>query len=69
MLPWVEDHVSMEVDPSIGAAIGPYLTMTGLPSALDAVEPLARAVYETGWRPRPATGPNRAELAELVATA
>ena len=58
-----------EVDPSIGAATGPYLTMTGLPSTLDAVEPLARAVYETGWRPRPAAGPSRAELAELVATA
>lgn len=37
-------------DPSIGPAIVPYITMQGLPSSLDAVEPLARSVFETGWR-------------------
>ena len=48
-----------EVDPEIGPAIGPYATMQVGPSALDAVEPRARAVYESGWRPAPAPGPTR----------
>lgn len=55
-------------DPRIGAAIGPYMMMTDLPSCLDEVEPLARAVYRTGWRPPYADGPDRAQLAELVRT-
>jgi 2-polyprenyl-6-methoxyphenol hydroxylase-like FAD-dependent oxidoreductase len=56
-------------DPRIGAQLGPYLVMTGLPSSLDGVEPLARAVYESGWRPPSAPGPSRAELADIVAVA
>ena len=55
-----------EVDPAISAAVMPYLTMTGLPSCLDPVEPLARAVYATGWRPAPSPGPTRAELVRLI---
>jgi 2-polyprenyl-6-methoxyphenol hydroxylase-like FAD-dependent oxidoreductase len=54
------------VDPTIGAAIGPYLGMEAGPDSLDAVEPRARAVYESGWRPTPSPGPNRRELVELV---
>jgi 2-polyprenyl-6-methoxyphenol hydroxylase-like FAD-dependent oxidoreductase len=52
--------------PAIGPAIGPYASMQALPSCLDEVEPLARAVYATGWRPPTAPGPSRGELAELV---
>jgi 2-polyprenyl-6-methoxyphenol hydroxylase-like FAD-dependent oxidoreductase len=58
-----------EQDPAIGPATGGYLSMMELPSCLDPVEPLAGAVYESGWR-RPFTpGPGRAELRELVAAA
>ncbi len=58
-----------EVDPEITPAIGPYAAMQAGPSSLDAVEPRARAVYETGWRPAPAPGPTRAELVDVVAAA
>lgn len=57
------------VDPRIATAIGPYLTMNALPSHLDPVEPLARDVYRTGWRPPYAPGPDRGELAGIVAAA
>lgn len=56
-------------DPSIGEAIGPYVSMQALPSALAAVEEKARAVYRTGWRPQPDPGPTHDELADLVAAA
>lgn len=56
-------------DRSIAPAIGPYVAMTGLPSCLDAVEPRAKAVYRTGWRPRLSDGPGRAELAGIAARA
>jgi 2-polyprenyl-6-methoxyphenol hydroxylase-like FAD-dependent oxidoreductase len=55
-----------EVDRGIGAALGPYLDMSGGPAALDAVEPRARAVYESGWRPTSPPGPDRDELAAIV---
>jgi 2-polyprenyl-6-methoxyphenol hydroxylase-like FAD-dependent oxidoreductase len=55
-----------EADPSIGAEIGPYLSMRAGPESLDAVEPRAREVYRSGWRPRRAEGPTRDELAELI---
>ena len=55
-----------EADPEIGPAIGPYLAMLAGPSSLDAVEPRAREVYRGGWRPTPAEGPDRAELARVV---
>lgn len=53
-------------DPVIGAVIGPYAAMTAGPDCLDAVEPRARAVYASGWRPAPDPGPSRRELVELV---
>ena len=53
-------------DPAIEASGGPYLAMTALPASLDPVEPAARAVYETGWRPPPDPGPSKDELAEIV---
>ena len=55
-----------EADPSIRGAIGGYLGMTALPSSLDVVEPRARALYASGWRPRLAPGPSRNELADIV---
>jgi 2-polyprenyl-6-methoxyphenol hydroxylase-like FAD-dependent oxidoreductase len=57
------------VDPAISQGIGGYLSMLELPSSLDPVEPLARAVYESGWRPPLDPGPTRAELREIVASA
>jgi hypothetical protein len=58
-----------EVDPEIGHASQPYLAMRALPSCLDPVEPLARAVYESGWRPPYSPGPTRDELVEIVQSA
>ena len=58
-----------EADPSIRTVIGGYLSMTELPSSLRAAEPRARALYASGWRPRPAPGPSRGELAEIVRAA
>ncbi|GAA4984179.1 hypothetical protein WHI96_10705 [Pseudonocardia tropica] len=55
-----------EVDGRIGAALGPYLAMLAGPASLDTVEPLAHAVYAGGWRPAPAAGPTREELATLL---
>lgn len=54
------------VDERIGPAVGPYMGMQDLPSVLDPVEPLARVVYQSGWRPALTAGPNRRELAEIV---
>ena len=55
-----------EADPSIRAVIGGYLSMTELPASLRAAESRARAVYANGWRPRPAPGPSRDELGDIV---
>ena len=54
------------MDPEIAPALGPYLAMTAGPSSLEAVEPRARAVYASGWRPGFDPGPSRRELVELV---
>ena len=54
------------VDPEIASAIAPYLTMSGGPSSLDAVEPRARAVYQSGWRPTFTPGPTGEELRSIV---
>ena len=58
-----------ERDPRIGPATGGYISMLRLPSCLDPVEPLARAVYESGWRPAFPPGPTRDELRDVVASA
>jgi 2-polyprenyl-6-methoxyphenol hydroxylase-like FAD-dependent oxidoreductase len=58
-----------EQDPRIGPATGGYVSMLRLPSCLDPVEPLARAVYASGWRPAFTPGPTRAELRDIVAAA
>ena len=56
-------------DPRINEYAGPYFAMTELPSCLRPAEPLARAVYETGWRAPYATGPSRDQLVEVIAAA
>jgi 2-polyprenyl-6-methoxyphenol hydroxylase-like FAD-dependent oxidoreductase len=56
-------------EPGIGPATGGYLSMLQLPSCLEPVEPLARAVYQSGWRPDLTPGPTRAELRGVVAAA
>ena len=53
-------------DPRIGAAIGGYLAMVAPPASLDPVEPLARTVYESGWRRAYSPGPTRDDLVRLV---
>jgi 2-polyprenyl-6-methoxyphenol hydroxylase-like FAD-dependent oxidoreductase len=58
-----------QVDPRIARAGAGYLGMVELPSSLDPVEPLARAVYESGWRPPHSPGPSRDELVDLVLAA
>lgn len=55
-----------EIDPTIGRGAGPYLNMTGGPDVIRGLEPLARAVYETGWRPPLADGPARSDITEMI---
>jgi 2-polyprenyl-6-methoxyphenol hydroxylase-like FAD-dependent oxidoreductase len=55
-----------QADPSILGACSGYLSMTALPASLRAVEPRARALYSAGWRPAPAPGPTRDELADII---
>ncbi|MFN8194312.1 MAG: FAD-dependent monooxygenase [Nocardioidaceae bacterium] len=58
--------VAAEVDPRIAGIAGPFFAMEALPAVLAEAEPLARAVYATGWRrPLPA-GPTRDELVDVV---
>lgn len=59
-------HWAAEVDPSMMRVVGPYLGMEALPESLRAVEPRAREIYATGWRPAVPAGPTRDELAQLV---
>jgi 2-polyprenyl-6-methoxyphenol hydroxylase-like FAD-dependent oxidoreductase len=56
-------------DPRINAMLSGYFGMFALPASLDPAEPLARAVYESGWRPPYSPGPSRDELVEVVADA
>ncbi|UMG91405.1 hypothetical protein [Nocardioides sp. TF02-7] len=55
-----------QADPAIGEYAGPYFAMAALPSCLQPAEPLARAVYETGWRAPYAPGPTRDQLVEVI---
>jgi 2-polyprenyl-6-methoxyphenol hydroxylase-like FAD-dependent oxidoreductase len=54
------------VDPEMIKVVGPYLAMLALPASLAAVEPRAREIYASGWRPPVPDGPTRDELAALV---
>jgi 2-polyprenyl-6-methoxyphenol hydroxylase-like FAD-dependent oxidoreductase len=55
-----------QADPRINEYAAPYFAMTGLPSCVRPAEPLARAVYESGWRAPYAPGPSRDELVEVI---
>lgn len=54
------------VDSRINDYAGPYFAMSALPSCLAPAEPLARAVYETGWRAPYSAGPSRDQLVEVI---
>jgi 2-polyprenyl-6-methoxyphenol hydroxylase-like FAD-dependent oxidoreductase len=58
-----------EADPSLMSVVGPYLAMDAMPASLAAIEPRARAIYASGWRPSVPSGPSRDELAALVGAA
>jgi 2-polyprenyl-6-methoxyphenol hydroxylase-like FAD-dependent oxidoreductase len=69
--PLTSDRIcdAAQVDTRIAPYAGAYQAMTALPSVLAPAEPLARAVYRTGWRAPYADGPTRDELVEVVAAA
>jgi len=60
---------AVEADPRIGQHAGGYFAMTPLPETLRPAEPLARAVYQNGWRPTYAPGPTRDELVDVIRVA
>ena len=57
---------AVEADPRIGPYAAGYFAMTALPETLRPAEPLARAVYQDGWRPAYAPGPTRDELVDVI---
>ncbi len=54
------------MDDRISPYVGGYLAMTELPATLAPAQPLARAVYQSGWRPSFSEGPSRDELVETI---
>ena len=56
-------------DPAIAGMAGGYLAMQQGPAVLDRAQPLARAVYASGWRRPWSAGPTRDELVELIRAA
>ena len=60
---------AVQEEPRIAPYAAGYFTMTALPSVLAPAEPLARAVYERGWRPPLLEGPSRDDLVALIAPA
>lgn len=57
---------AVPAEPRIAPYAAGYFMMTGLPATLQPAEPLARAVYERGWRPPLAEGPDRDELVDII---
>jgi 2-polyprenyl-6-methoxyphenol hydroxylase-like FAD-dependent oxidoreductase len=57
-----------EGDARLRAVVAPFARMDALPASLDSVEPLARELYRSGWRPSVPDGPTRDELAEVCAS-
>ena len=57
---------AVEADPRIGPYAAGYFAMTALPETLRPAEPLARAVYQDGWRPAYSPGPTRDELVGVI---
>ncbi len=57
---------AVEADPRIGPYAAGYFAMTALPQTLGPAEHLARAAYQSGWRPAYAPGPTRDELVDVI---
>jgi 2-polyprenyl-6-methoxyphenol hydroxylase-like FAD-dependent oxidoreductase len=55
-----------QADNRIATYLGGYLEMSALAASLAPAEPLARAVYNSGWRQPYSDGPTRDELVELL---
>ena len=70
-IPLTSDLIAaaVDADPRIGQHAGGYFEMTALPQTLRPAEPLARAVYQSGWRPAYAPGPTRDELVDVIRAA
>ena len=70
-IPLTSDLIAaaVDADPRIGQHAGGYFAMTALPRTLRPAEPLARAVYASGWRPAYAPGPTRDELVDVIRAA
>jgi 2-polyprenyl-6-methoxyphenol hydroxylase-like FAD-dependent oxidoreductase len=66
--PLTSGHIvaAVQADPSLMRVVGPYLGMQALPGSLAEIEPQARAIYASGWRPLVPAGPTRDELVELI---
>ncbi|MEV3905709.1 FAD-dependent oxidoreductase [Mycobacterium sp. NPDC050551] len=54
-----------DADPRLRDVVAPYQSMRALPATLTRVEPRAREIFASGWRPDVPDGPTRTELAEL----
>ena len=67
-IPLPSDRIlaAAQIDPNIGRGAAGYLAMTSGPGVLRQLEPLARTVYRSGWRPRLAEGPTRAEITATI---
>ena len=67
-MPLTSDLIAAAVgaDPRIGQYAEGYFAMTALPETLRPAEPLARVVYQNGWRPTYAPGPTRDELVDVI---
>jgi hypothetical protein len=57
---------AVKAEPRIGLYTSGYFARTALPPTLQAAEPLARRVDETGWRTSCAEGPTRDELVKVI---
>jgi 2-polyprenyl-6-methoxyphenol hydroxylase-like FAD-dependent oxidoreductase len=70
-IPLTSDLIAaaVEAEPRIGQYAGGYFAMAALPQTLRPAEPLARAVYQDGWRPAYAPGPTRDELVDVIRAA
>jgi 2-polyprenyl-6-methoxyphenol hydroxylase-like FAD-dependent oxidoreductase len=66
--PLTSGHIvdAVLADPAMMRVVGPYLSMNALPATLAEVEPRAREIFASGWRPPTPPGPARDDLAELV---
>jgi 2-polyprenyl-6-methoxyphenol hydroxylase-like FAD-dependent oxidoreductase len=67
-IPLTSDLIAaaVEADPRIGQHAAGYFAMTALPETLRPAEPLAREVYQGGWRPAYAPGPKRDHLVNVI---